>query len=362
MKYYYNLISFIIMTSISFAIQTQFPQKMIISTIVADLREQPQPVPAHVTLPASPTDNPLQTSQLLLGEYVIAHEATIDKEGNTWLRVDALQQKMYNDVDGWQGYPGWIQANQALKVSSFPIYNLVAKNLLVPIFDTDNNQMYQISIGTRLQGIKESSSDYWLITLPDNTQAYIHNNDVNELYENWDISETDLRDTIVQQAKKFLGSDYSWGGRSAQNNTLPISSVDCSATIHLSYLTQGLQIPRMSHEQFLAAQEIEYGKDLQPGDLIMFSTIPNLRRANLKHIDHVMLYIGNDMLLESTMAGDKNVRIISCKQRFGNSIYDIASGDISNTSDYKFYIYFASYLHKPEVIMQLRENATRHIR
>lgn len=337
-----------------------FPKKMIVNTPITDLREQPKKACNTITLPAGPDANPLQTSQLLLGEYIVAEKEIINEHGEHWLQVSALQQKIYYEEHGWQGYPGWIEANHAIEVNTYPRYNLVVKGLLAPILNDDNQEVYQVSVGTRLQGTKDVKSEYWHITLPDNTDGYIHNDHINELYSNWDMTEQDLRYHIVNQAKQFLDSDYSWGGRSAQNKNITISSVDCSALVHLSYLTQGLQIPRMSHEQFLAGIEVEQGTELQPGDLIMFSTIPSLKRIDLAHIDHVMMYIGDDMLLESTMSGDKNVRIVSCKERFNKSIYEITSGDIAGHQDFSFYIYFASYLHNPELIMQLRENAVRY--
>lgn len=372
--------------------QSDYPKKMVIKTIISDLRATPYKAASHITLPAGPDDNFLQTSQLLLGEYVIAHEEHTNEFDETWLKVNALQQKHYDEQIGWQGYPGWILKEEALEVKSFPVYNVVVKNFLTPIFNFGHphetllnlgiqsnheflyeyktkQELCKLSIGTRLEGHKIDNSKYWKITLPtyyaNNLRTMenfilIHESNLYELYENWDISEQELRNNIVQTAKQFLGSDYSWGGRSAQNNQFHISSSDCSATVHLSYLAHGLQIPRMSHEQFLTAEEIVEGKNIQIGDLIFFSTIPEIRRADLHHIDHIMMYIGDDMLLESTMAGNKNIRVISCKDRLGYSIYDMKSGDISNTIDDKFYVYFAGYLHNPKLIMQLRTNAIRH--
>lgn len=337
-----------------------YPTKMIISQIITDLRETPYKAPSHITLPASPYDNPLQTSQLLLGEYVVAEEEYTNEHDEVWLKVQALQQKHFSEATGWQGYPGWIQKDHTIEVNHFPIYNLVVKNLLVPIFDEQNIQLCKLSIGTRLQGTLNEQKSCWDIILPDNSHALIHDKDVHEMFVDYNISEQELRAEIVKTAKQFLGCNYSWGGRSAQTDQVHISSSDCSATVHLSYLAHGLQIPRMSHEIFLAAEEVDKGKDLQPGDLIFFSAIPELRRANLPHIDHIMMYIGDDMMLESTMAGDRNIRIISCKERLGVSIYDMTSGDISDSPGYKKYVYFASYLHDTNLIAQLQTNALRH--
>jgi len=339
---------------------------MVISTMISDLRETPYQAPSHINLPASPYDNPLQTSQLLLGEYVVAHEEFTNEFGEVWLKVNALQQKHFDEQIGWQGYPGWILKEHAIEVEQFPAHNLVVKKFLTSAHNSDHQEFFKLSIGTRLQGYKPENSDYWIIdTTYDLSKnltncIFIHQNDVYELYDHWDISEQELRYNIVQSAKQFLGADYSWGGRSAQTDQVHISGADCSATVHLSYLANGLQIPRMSHEQFLAAREIEDGKNMLPGDLIFFSTIPELRRADLHHIDHIMLYIGDGMLLESTMAGDRNIRIFPCSKRLGYNISEMKSGDVSNTVEDKFYVYFASYLHDPDLIMQLRQNATRY--
>jgi cell wall-associated NlpC family hydrolase len=135
--------------------------------------------------------------------------------------------------------------------------------------------------------------------------------------------------------------------------SLDISSVDCSAMINLSYIAHGLQIPRMSREQFLDCEEIMHGKDLQPGDLIFFASI-------YKHpfrIDHVMLYTGNEQLIEATFSGEHKVRMISFKDRVGQDLADVTSGDIIDSDGDLYHIYFGTFFKK---LQELRDNALRY--
>lgn len=324
-----------------------FPKKMIINQPIVDLRYQPQIAPDNLKLPISPLDNPLQASQLLLGEYVIAHKTFVDKENRTWIKVDAIQQENPEQL-----YPGWIQANQAQEVEDFPAYNIVITSYFADIIDQDNNTIMTLSIGTRLHGTMYSPNLY-KITLPDNRTAFIKNSDI--YYFDSDIIESidQLRQGIVQSAKKFIGNHYSWGGRSAQHEKLfSISGPDCSGLLGLSFLTYGLQIPRMSHEQLLHCNIIQHGKDLQPGDFIFTSFQTRYRYP----MDHVMMYIGNGLLIESTMAGEQNVRIISCNDRFGKSHETIQSGDIIYMRDEPCEIYFGTFLNK-DMIQKLRNHA-----
>ena len=332
-----------------------FPKKLLVNVAVANLRAIPQAHDPNVVLPTSDVTNPLQITQVLLGEQLLAHEAFTDTAGNKWFKVNTLQQEYFDMPDGWRGYPGWIQADQTVDVDTFPAHNLVVRNQLADIFDQHLHSAQTVSIGTRLQGLW-LSNNIWHIALPDQRIAYIDDQDVYCMDSIVDQPIEKLKADIIATALTFVGSYYSWGGRkSAQSFSFGLSSVDCSALVHLSFLAHGLQIPRMSHEQYLRSEKIEYGADLQPGDLIFFSSVTK----NTTRMNHVMLYLGDDQILEATFAGEHKVRIISSEKRLGKSVQDLKSYDIVDDTDDEYHVYFGTFFNSTAMIQKLRDDALR---
>lgn len=334
----------------------QYFRKMIISVPVADLREEPIANLSSLILPTSDLTNPLQITQILLGEYIVILGEYVDENLKKWLKVSAPQQEHYQsprDITGWHGYFGWIQAGQAIEVQDFPINNMVVRSQLANVFDEYGDIIYTLSIGTRLYGVKVND-DMWKVILPDKRIAFIGDRDVFFIDLVLNQSTDTLRKSIVETALQFIESFYSWGGRSAQNNCVNISSVDCSALVNLSFLSHGLQIPRMSHEQFLRAAPIKFSKDLQPGDFVFFTSITK----QLSRMDHVMMYIGNDLLLEATFADEHRVRIISFEERMGSPRSAMKSGDIAYD---EFIVYFGSFFIDQSQLQELRNDALKSV-
>ena len=227
--------------------------------------------------------------------------------------------------------------------------------------------MHTFSIGTRFKGVKVEK-EYWKVKLPNGKTGYLEDQDLYEIKPIVKESLEQLRESIIATSKKFLNFPYSWGGRTTYSELFGnISSVDCSGMINVCFLAHGLQIPRMSKDQFLHALEIKDGTTLQPGDLIFFASVlknPNINPYKIfnKHplyIDHVMMYIGNDELIESA-GSNLNVRIINCKKRFGKPCSQITSGDIITSNNHDFYIYFATFF-TSEMIQSLRDDALKNI-
>lgn len=359
MKKYILLIQYLIISAQ--LIYATYPEKRIISVAVADLRFEPQAIAPTVQLPTSDLTNPLQITQLLLGEYVIAYEEHIDEQNCRWLKVHALQQEKFVGPCGWLGYPGWIKADQTIAVDDYPSYNIVVQSMLAPVYDHQNNTILTVSVGTRFAGIK-AADDLWQITLPDQTVAYIKDENIYEIIPQVQESVDELRTSIIAKSKEFVGSWYSWGGRSAQSHLFGnISSVDCSALVNLSFLAYGLQLPRMSKEQFLASSEITSGADLQPGDLIFYASV--FKNKNFKNpllIDHIMIYLGDDQLIEATFADDHTTRITACDQRVGKPCRELQSGDIVKEQGEEYFVYFATFFTTPEQMQTLRDEALKH--
>lgn len=94
---------------------------------------------------------------------------------------------------------------------------------------------------------------------------------------------------IVDEAMKFYGWEYTWGGSN------PEEGFDCSGLVQWCYLQAGIELPRTSREQFEWCEEITVD-ELKAGDLLFYQN-----ESSGGEIGHVAIYIGDDKVYE---AGD----------------------------------------------------------
>jgi cell wall-associated NlpC family hydrolase len=116
-----------------------------------------------------------------------------------------------------------------------------------------------------------------------------------------------LRSELVKTAKRFIGIPYRWGGTTAENG------FDCSGLTMVSYRLNGLNLPRVSRNQFKAGKWVSKAK-LRQGDLVFFATKGGSR------ITHVGMYVGNGNFIHAPRTG-KNVRIEKLSNRFFAKTY-----------------------------------------
>jgi len=98
---------------------------------------------------------------------------------------------------------------------------------------------------------------------------------------------SDVRASMVEYAKQFLGNRYVWGGTSLTNGT------DCSGFTMSIYKHFGISINRTSREQVKNGTRIDVA-DVKPGDLIFY--------ARGGTIEHVVMYIGNGQVIHASSA------------------------------------------------------------
>ncbi len=94
--------------------------------------------------------------------------------------------------------------------------------------------------------------------------------------------------TVVQKGLQHLGTPYVWGG------TKP-SGFDCSGLTQYLYAQEGVQIPRVSQDQFRAGRSVP-ANQMQPGDLVFFQKNGD--------VHHVGIYMGGGKFLHSPHTGD----------------------------------------------------------
>lgn len=95
-----------------------------------------------------------------------------------------------------------------------------------------------------------------------------------------------VRQTIVTNAKKYLGVPYVWGGTSPKG-------FDCSGFTQYVMKLSGITLPRTTTEQYKVGTYVAK-KDLQPGDLVF---LQNTYRAG---ISHVGIYIGDGKMIHAS--------------------------------------------------------------
>ena len=115
---------------------------------------------------------------------------------------------------------------------------------------------------------------------------------------------SELGQKIVNEAAKYLGAPYVWGG------TTP-DGFDCSGLVQYVFNSLGIEISRVSQTQFNEGVPISKG-DLQPGDLVFFESNGD--------VHHVGIYAGNGMMIHAPRTGDV-VRFQSMETPYYQSEY-----------------------------------------
>ncbi len=93
---------------------------------------------------------------------------------------------------------------------------------------------------------------------------------------------------VVRRGMEHLGTPYVWGGEQP-------GGFDCSGLAQYLYGQQGVQMPRVSQDQFRAGRSVPTNQ-MQPGDLVFFSKNGD--------VHHMGIYIGGGRFLHAPRTGD----------------------------------------------------------
>lgn len=102
---------------------------------------------------------------------------------------------------------------------------------------------------------------------------------------------SDLRQRVVNCAKKYLGVKYVWGGTSP-------NGFDCSGLVQYVYKQFGITLNRVAADQAKQGTKVTTAQ-LRPGDLVFFNT------SSGSSIDHVGIYIGNNQFIHAASGRGK---------------------------------------------------------
>lgn len=97
---------------------------------------------------------------------------------------------------------------------------------------------------------------------------------------------------VVNEAAKFLGTPYVWGGASP-------GGFDCSGLVQYVYRQLGISLPRTSQQQALVGAPVASLAQAMPGDLVFFAGSDGTRTAP----GHVGIYLGGGMMIDAPYTG-----------------------------------------------------------
>ncbi len=99
---------------------------------------------------------------------------------------------------------------------------------------------------------------------------------------------------IVQTAKNYIGTPYTFGG------TTPKQGFDCSGYLQYVFAKNGISIPRLADDQYKLGTRTKSTSQLEPGDLVFFTTYE-------PGPSHCGIYLGSGNFIHASSS--KGVRI-----------------------------------------------------
>jgi hypothetical protein len=181
------------------------------------------------------------------------------------------------------GYSGWVLSDSLAihpeKYEPSVIISRVATHLYADK-DSTLGPLLTLPFGVRLKVIDTSDPDWISIQLPQGECCFVRKGTV---VEHKILS----REEMIASSFDFLGSPYTWGGRSS-------FGFDCSGFIQMLYGQMGIGLERDAGPQSRDSRFHEIAMDhLQPGDLIFWG-------LSTEKIRHVGLYIGQGQFIHAT--------------------------------------------------------------
>jgi len=305
---------------------------LIVTEPIADLRKEPVD-PAK----GDYRQDDLQETQLLFNEVLLYRG-----ENDEWYQVEAIEQSDFTPEALWRGYPGWVRKRAVREVEKAKRNTIVIKGKAANVYtepDQESKTIMTVSMGTRFHATGEIMGGFCQVSLSQGGNGWVSKRDTRGMSRK--IVGKQLRKSIVNTAKLFLGVPYLWGGRSIKSevrgqrlevrknakletrNPQPdvVRGVDCSGLTNLVYRANNIDIPRNAHVQWMVTPKISHDA-MQPGDLVFVSNVGEFYK-----IIHVMIFLGGEEFIEA-LETRTAVRIHTFSKKFGKTLVELAKQDL----------------------------------
>jgi gamma-D-glutamyl-L-lysine dipeptidyl-peptidase len=237
-------------------------------------------------------------TQALLGEPAVPLE-----ERDGWVRIVLPWQPSGLHQDG---YPGWVPAAHLGTPGEPGDHSTVVATPTVECHTGDGT--VTLSYGTILP-VLDATDDWTTVSLPGGRSGRLPTRRVRP--PGTDPDAADWTDSLLRDARRFVGLRYLWGGTAAWG-------LDCSGFVHLVHRAHGSRVPRDAVDQLPAAEPVELDT-ATPGDLYFFA-FEGRRPHHVGYVtqpaasgDRVMLHAPEEteLIEEAAMAGDRVATLVS---------------------------------------------------
>lgn len=207
-----------------------------------------------------------------------------------WAKVVVPSQPSQRDR---RGYPGWIPRRQLTArapARSARTATVTERTAWLRTDETRSKRVLKISYGTHLPVVTERPRFVRVVTPTGRVLRMARG--VVSVHDTGRPAIRPTRQSLVREARSFLGLDYLWSG-------LTGFGLDCSGLTWLTYRVHGMRIPRDALPQSRNGTRV---RALRKGDLMFYAT------NGLVH--HVTMYVGDGRMIEAPGTG-KKVRVIA---------------------------------------------------
>jgi LysM repeat protein len=173
-----------------------------------------------------------------------------------------------------------------------PCYAVVTSPCTItsgPAESGDGAALYEPQVGSQLI-VSAERGGYWSVVMIDGSAGWVPKSAL-EMTDRMippDQLESMLsggRPDVVQEALRYLGTPYRYGGR------LPYDT-DCSLLVQAAYAARGIRLPRTAAQQFEVGRSVSYN-ELLPGDRLYFV-------SKSGRINHTGIYMGNGRFIHAS--------------------------------------------------------------
>lgn len=227
---------------------------------------------------------PSHTAELLT-QALMGTPVKILKETKRWAYVQtpdhylAWCEKIAITFKDQTAFQNWKQSNRIFIKTPFTF-----------ITDPETGLNISDAVMGNILEVKEYQKESLRVQLPDGREGVINPANVSP-WSSFSNMETPNTENLVNEALKFRGIPYLWGGTS-------VKAVDCSGFVKSVYFINGIILARDASLQVNHGTPVpldENLSNLQTGDLLFFASEPGGNR-----ITHVGMYLGDSEMIHAS--------------------------------------------------------------